>query len=97
MKKFTTKNGEQIVHICWSVYVIGDLIETNICEQEVTQSRELGEKKMTPQQLRQLERFQKPNSEYVSVVIVEFGVNEPDTYEEPSQNTTWQKATEEEI
>ena len=46
------KMGEQTVHICLSV-VPGDPSDTNVSEQEVTQSSELGEKKMTSQQLRQ--------------------------------------------
>ena len=45
------KTGEQIVHICLIADVRGDLSDTNVSEQEVTQSREFG-KKMTPQQLR---------------------------------------------
>ena len=45
--------GEQIVHICLSADVAEDLSDTNVSEQEVTQSRELGERETTPQQLRQ--------------------------------------------
>ena len=45
--------GEQIVHICLSADVAEDLSDTNVSEQEVTQSRELGERETTPQQIRQ--------------------------------------------
>ena len=88
------KRREQIVYIYLSVDVPGDLSDINVSEQEVTQSREL-EKKMTPQQLRQSEIIQKPNLEYVNVVEDE--VNEPEAYEEASQNSAWHKAMDEEI
>ena len=65
--------------------MVGDLSDTNVSEQEVTQSRELGERKMTPQQLRQLEIILKPNPEYANALEDE--VNEPEIYEEASQNS----------
>ena len=47
---------------------------------------------MTPQQLRQLERFLKPNPKYTNTTIIEEKVQEPKTYEETSQNSACQKA-----
>ena len=91
------KMGEQIVYICLSADMLEDLSDTNVIEQEVTQSCEHGVKEMAPQQLRQSEIIQKSNPEYANVAIIEDGVNEPETYEEVSQNLVWQKAMEEEI
>ena len=42
------KTGEQIVHICLSADMLGDLSDTNVSQQEVMQSREHGEKVITP-------------------------------------------------
>ena len=44
--------GEQTIHICLSADVSRDPSDTNVGEQEVSQSSELGEEEMTPQQLR---------------------------------------------
>ena len=72
----------------------GDSSDTSVGEQEGTQPSEPSENEMTPQQLRHLEIILKKNPEYANAVEDE--VNEPETYEEASQNSTWQKAMEEE-
>lgn len=41
----------------------GDLSDTNVDEQQVTQQSKPGEKKMAPQQLRESEIIQKSNPE----------------------------------
>ena len=87
--------GEQTVHIFLSADVREDPIDIDVGEQEVTQPSEPSENEMTPQQLKRLEIILKPNLEYVNAVEDE--VNEPETYEEASQNSVWQKAMEEEI
>ena len=66
-----------------------------IFEQEVTQPSEPSENKMTSQQLIHSEILLKPNPEYANAI--EDKVNEPETYEEASQNSALQKAMEEEI
>ena len=61
--------------------------DTNVGEQEVTQSSETGEKEMTPQRLRQSEGIIKPNPKYTSTTIIKDDVKEPETYEEAAHNT----------
>ena len=75
------KTGEQTVHTCLNANVLGDLSDTDVDEQKVTQPNKPGEKEMTPQQLRHSEIIQKLNSEYVNAAIVEDEVNEPETCE----------------
>ena len=48
-----------------------DRSDTNVGEQEVTQSSELDEKEIAPQQLRQVEKLLKPNLKYVNTTIIE--------------------------
>ena len=59
------------------------------------------EKEVIPEQLRWLERIQKPiqmsNSKCASVTIIEDKVQELETYKEASQNSACQKVTKEEI
>ena len=52
---------------------------------------------MPPPQLRQTEIIRKPNLRYANVAILEGNVQEPETFEEASQDSDWQKAMEEEI
>ena len=74
-----------------------DSSDTSVGEQDVTQPSEPSEKQRAPQQLRQLERIQKPNPKYVDIAIIENEVKEPETYVEASQNTDWQQVIEEEM
>ena len=78
---------EQTLHICLSADVPEDSSDTSVGEQEVTQPSEPSENEMTPQQLRHSEIILKANPEYANAVEDE--VNEPETYEEASQNSTW--------
>ena len=64
-----------------------DSSDTSVGEQEVTQPSEPSENEITPQQLRHSEIILKANPEYANAVEDE--VNEPETYEEASQNSTW--------
>lgn len=89
------KMGEQTTHIWSSVDAPEDPSDTY--EKEVTQPSEPGERETPPPQLRWTERIRKPNPKYANAAIIEDCVKEPETYEEASQNSAWQKAMEEEI
>lgn len=91
------KMGEQTAHIWSSVETPEDTSDTDVIEQEVTQTSDAGEREPPPPQLRRTERIRKPNPKYANAAILEDGVKESETYEEAVKNKAWQKAMEEEV
>nr|KAJ0189210.1 hypothetical protein LSAT_V11C800391990 [Lactuca sativa] len=91
------KTGEQTAHIWSSVDTPKDPSDTDVIEQEVTQTSNVDERETPPPQLRRTERIRKPNPKYANSAILEDGVKEPETYEEAIKNKAWQKAMEEEV
>ena len=85
------------MHIQSNVDVSEYPSDTDVGEQEVTQTSEPNGKEIAPQQLRQLEIIQKSNPEYANATIIEDKVYELEICEEVSQNLAWQKAMEKEI
>ena len=91
------KLGEQTTQIQSNVDAPENPSDIDIDKQEVTQSSESDKNETTHQQLRRSNRIRRPNPKYANAAIVEDRVYEPETYEEASQNSVWQKAMEEEI
>lgn len=91
------KMEEQTAHIRSSTDAPEEPSDIDVGEQEETQPSEAGEERTPPPQLRRTERIRKPNPKYANAAILEDSVQEPQTYEEASQEPAWQKAMEEEI
>ena len=89
--------GEQTTQIQSNIDVPEDSSDIDIDKQVVTQSSESDKNETRHQQLRRSNRIRRPNPNYANAAIVEDRVYEPETYEEASQNSVWQKAMEEEI
>ncbi|CAH1449609.1 unnamed protein product [Lactuca virosa] len=63
--------GEQTAHIWSSVDTPEDPSDTDVIEQEVTQTSDAGERETPPPQLRRTERIRKPNPN-LELVRIEF-------------------------
>ena len=86
------KMGEQTTQIWSNINPPDDPSDVDVGERDATQPSEAGESETPPPQPRRSERILKPNPKYANAVTVEDNIKEPETYEEASHDSAWQKA-----